>query len=150
MRGHGERAVVHNPKREGLTRHRPCCHIDLGLPRLQDCEKKTLELFKPLVYGILLQPLEWSKTKWLMGNEWKKLEVKQSYLIIAGVMLGHGPQLASGTGLRDMLSQNLIDAGIDLGSQETKKKEAKLKKGDVDMVLERQEGPKDEAVVDSK
>lgn len=49
-----------------------------------------------------------------------------------------------------MLSQNLIDAGIDLGSQETKKKEAKLKKGDVDMVLERQEGPKDEAVVDSK
>lgn len=65
-------------------------------------------------------------------------------------MLGHGPQLASGTGLGDMLSQNLIDAEIDLGSQETKKKEAKLKKGDVDMVLDRQEGPKDEATVDPK
>ena len=42
-------------RKRALTKNQICQHHDLGLPSLQNCEKKNVYCLSPPAYGILLQ-----------------------------------------------------------------------------------------------
>ena len=63
MWGHSETMAIYEAgSRISSDTHRTCRHLDLELPKLQNCKKHILLFPSHCSHGILLQQLRWTET----------------------------------------------------------------------------------------